>query len=102
MSIGYGFHATMTALPGKGDELVDLLLRAPALPHKDCLVFLVGRSASDPDVVHVTEGWSSEQAHREFFATAPARETVARTQALLAGEAGWDDQIPLGGKAFRS
>jgi hypothetical protein len=43
MSLTHGFHATMTAQPGKGDELIEFLLNAPSLPNVDCVVFLVGR-----------------------------------------------------------
>jgi hypothetical protein len=32
MAVNHGFHATMTARPGKGDELVEFLLNAPSLP----------------------------------------------------------------------
>ena len=74
----HGFHATMTAHPGKGDELVELLLAAPSLPHEDCVVFLVTRSASNGDVVSVTEGWTSREAHAAFFATRAAQTLVSR------------------------
>ena len=48
----------MTARPGKGDELIDVLPSAttgmgPATS-ENCVLFLVGRSASNKDVVHVT------------------------------------------------
>jgi len=89
----------MTAQPGKGAEVVGLLLRAPSLPHPDCVVFLVGRSAADPDVVHVTEGWTTEEAHRTFFASAAAQDLVARLQPLLTGESRYTDEVPVGGKA---
>lgn len=99
MIVEHGFHATMTAQPGKGDEIVELLLRAPSLPNEDCVVFLVGRSASNPDTIHVTEGWTSQQAHSEFFATEPAQALVAQLQSLLTGESQYTDQVPVGGKA---
>ena len=89
----------MTARAGKGDELVKLLLDAPSLPNGECVVFLVGRSASDPDTVHVTEGWTSQRAHSEFFATEPAQALVAKLQPLLAGEPRYTDEVPVGGKA---
>ncbi|SNY37260.1 putative quinol monooxygenase [Paractinoplanes atraurantiacus] len=95
----HGFRATMTARPGLGDEVVALLLAAPSLPHPDCVVFLVGRSAADPDIVHVTEGWTSREAHAEFFATEPAQTLVAGLQPLLTGESAYSDEIPVGGKA---
>lgn len=99
MTVGHGFHATMTAHPGKGDELVGFLLDAPSLPNEDCVVFLVSRSASDPDLVHVTEGWTSQAAHAEFFATEQAKALVAKLQPLLAGESQYVDAVPVGGKA---
>jgi quinol monooxygenase YgiN len=99
MSVNHGFHATMTAQPGKGDELVELLLNAPSLPNEDCVVFLVGRSARDRDVVHVTEGWTSEEAHGRFFATEEAQALVAKLQPLLTGESQYVDEVPVGGKA---
>lgn len=99
MAVEHGFHATMTARPGKGDELVEFLLNAPSLPNPDCVVFLVGRSAGDADIVHVTEGWTSEEAHAAFFATEQARELVAELQPLLAGESQYTDEVPVGGKA---
>lgn len=99
MTIRHGFHATMTAKPGKGDEVIDLLLHAPSLPNDDCVVFLVGRSAADPDTIFVTEGWTSSEAHSGFFRSEPAQTLVARLQPLLAAESAYTDEIPVGGKA---
>jgi quinol monooxygenase YgiN len=100
MSVHHGFHATMTARRGRGDEVIALLLGAPALPHPDCVVFLVGRSAGDPDVIHVTEGWTTAEAHSAFFATEPARTLVAELQKLITGDSQYTDEVPVGGKAF--
>jgi quinol monooxygenase YgiN len=99
MTISHGFHATMTAQPGKGDELVDFLLKSPSLSNEDCVVFLIGRSAGNPDIVHVTEGWTTEEAHRRFFATDAAQTLVAQLQPLIAGEPQYVDEVPIGGKA---
>jgi quinol monooxygenase YgiN len=99
MSVTHGFHATMTARPGRGDDVIRLLLDAPSLAHPDCAVFLVGRSAGDPDVVHVTEGWTSPEAHTAFFATEPAQALVAALQVLLHGDSRYADEVPVGGKA---
>ena len=99
MTVRHGFHATMTAQPGKADELIELLLNAPSLPHEDCVVFLVSRSASDRDVVHVIEGWTSAEAHSQFFAGEPAQALVAKLQPLLVGESTYTDAVPVGGKA---
>ncbi|MFF9803309.1 antibiotic biosynthesis monooxygenase, partial [Streptomyces rochei] len=57
MIASFGFNATLTARPGMGDRLVDLLLTGlnEGSPGADehCVVYLVSRSASDPDVIHV-------------------------------------------------
>ena len=89
----------MTAKPGKADEVLQVLLNAPSMPNPDCVVFLVSRSAENPDTVHVTEGWTSREAHSRFFATEPALALVARLQSLLEGESVYTDEVPVGGKA---
>jgi quinol monooxygenase YgiN len=98
----HGFRATMKALPGKGDELVELLLSAatgngPAT-NENCIVYLVGRSATDKDVVHVLEGWTSREAHAENFASEWAKAFVAKLAPLVSGEAQYQDEVPIGGK----
>src|SRR5262245_34672920 len=104
MKATYGFRATMTARPGKGNDLVDLLLRAttggPAA-NDACVVFLVGRSASNDDLVHVTEGWTTREAHAANFASDRAKAFTARIAALVDGEVQYQDEVPVGGR-FRN
>jgi quinol monooxygenase YgiN len=101
MKATYGFRATMMARPGKGDELVDLLLSAttdgPAA-NDACVVFLVGRSASNGDVVHVTEGWTTREAHAANFASDHAKAFTARIAPLVGGEVQYQDEVPAGGR----
>ncbi|KUJ55790.1 antibiotic biosynthesis monooxygenase [Streptomyces sp. NPDC093228] len=103
MIASYGFNATLTARPGMGDALVDLLLTglnegSPGAS-RFCVVYLVSRSASDPDVVHVTEGWTSEEDHHRIFGGEAAQAIVAQIGALLAKEPEYTDYVPLRGKA---
>ena len=100
MKATYGFRATMTARPGKGDELIDLLLSATTEgsgASEHCVVYLVGRSAGNRDVVHVTEGWTTREAHAENFASEKAKAFVARIVPLLGGEPEYQDEVPVGG-----
>jgi quinol monooxygenase YgiN len=102
MNATYGFHATMTARSGKGDELVDILLRAttstgPATS-ENCVLYLVGRSAGNKDVVHVTEGWTTKEAHAENFASEQAKAFLAKIAALVSEGAQYQDEVPIGGK----
>ncbi|MGW9207389.1 putative quinol monooxygenase [Embleya sp. NPDC055664] len=103
MIANYGFNATLTAAPGMGDRLVDLLSTglddgSPGAS-EHCVVYLVSRSASDPDVVHVTEGWTTEEDHHRTFAGEAAQAIVARIGELLAKEPENTDYVPVCGKA---
>jgi quinol monooxygenase YgiN len=103
MDITYGFNATLTAKQGMGDQLVTLLLSGldegnPG-SNEHCLVYLVSRSASDPDVAHVTEGWTTEEDHHRVFASDAAQAIVSQFADLVAGEALYTDYVPVNGKA---
>ncbi|WP_193608277.1 putative quinol monooxygenase [Nocardioides lijunqiniae] len=103
MTAHYGFQSTMIAKPGLGDQLVELLLTGleegspGATEH--CLVFLVSRSLSNPDVAHVTEGWTTEEDHHRVFAGPAAQAMVAQFADLLAEEPTYTDYTPVNGKA---
>lgn len=99
MIANHGFSATVTAHPGKGDEVVKMLLDSPSLSHEDCVVFLISRSTGNPDVIHVVEGWTSEEAHDRFFAGEMAQALVARLDQLVAETSAYTDFVPVGGKA---
>ena len=99
----YGFTATMTAKPGRGDDLIRLLMSGldegnPATS-EHCIVYLVSRSAADPDTAHVIEGWTSEEDHHRVFAGAAAQAIVAQFSDILASESAYSDLVPVGGKA---
>ncbi|MEU3188286.1 antibiotic biosynthesis monooxygenase [Streptomyces sp. NPDC006923] len=103
MNAAYGFNATLTAKPGLGDQLVDLLLTgldegSPGASEY-CVVYLVSRSASSPDVVHITEGWTSEEDHHRIFAGEAAQSIVSRIDGMLAKESEYTDYVPVRGKA---
>ncbi|MDX3772245.1 MULTISPECIES: putative quinol monooxygenase [unclassified Streptomyces] len=103
MIVKYGFNATLSAKSGLGDRLVDLLLTgldegSPGAS-EHCVVYLVSRSASDPDVVHVTEGWTSEEDHHRIFAGEAAQAIVAQIDGLLAKESEYTDYVPVRGQA---
>jgi quinol monooxygenase YgiN len=103
MNSNYGFNCTMTAKPGMGEQLVDLLLTGlnDGNPGSTewCVVYLVSRSASNPDVAHVTEGWTSEEDHHRIFAGEAAQAIVAQFGDLLAEVPTYTDYVPVRGKA---
>lgn len=103
MNANYGFQCTMTAKPGLGDELVNLLLTGldednPGASEY-CVVYLVSRSASNPDVAHITEGWTTEEDHHRIFEGPAAQAIVAQFADLLVEEPTYTDYVPVSGKA---
>lgn len=102
MIADYGFSATLTAKPAMGDQLVNLLLTglnedSPGAS-EHCVVHLVFPSASSPDSVHVTEGWTSEEDHHRIFAGEPTQAIVAQIDGLPAKESEYTDYAPVHGK----
>jgi quinol monooxygenase YgiN len=93
----------MTAKPGMGDQLVDLLLSGlnDGNPGSTewCVVYLVSRSATNPDVAFIQEGWTSIEDHQRVFASDEAQAIVAQFADLLAEEPIYGDLVPVDGKA---
>jgi hypothetical protein len=86
-----------------GGQLVDLLLTGlhEGNPGSTewCVVNLVSRSASNPDVAHVTEGWTSEEDHHRVFAGKAAGAILGQFGDLFAEEPTYTDCVPVGGEA---
>ncbi|WP_237404653.1 putative quinol monooxygenase [Actinacidiphila reveromycinica] len=91
----------MTAHPGRGGELAGLLLRvAEGLRgFPGCEVYLVGREAGAPDVVHVTEVWRDEGAAQAALSAPPTADgpRPADVLALLSAPPRRTDLAVLGG-----
>jgi quinol monooxygenase YgiN len=63
------------------------------------VVYLVSRSASNPDLVTVQEGWTTEEDHHRIFGGAAAQAIVAQFADILVGEPSYDDLVAVYGKA---
>ena len=78
----------LTAKPGQGGELSDLLLRVTEALRgfPGCEVYAIARDASDPDTVRVIEIWQDEEsAQRALTSTPGVGPKPADVIALLAG-----------------
>jgi quinol monooxygenase YgiN len=97
----YGMYAKFTAKPGERDALAAILLEAAAAaePVKECELYIVNLSDSDPEVLWVTEVWSSAEAHAASLAQEATRATIQRAMPMIAGVE--PVQItPVGGKGL--
>lgn len=102
---GVGRYVKFTAQPGRGDELATLLLAAADSLQgvAGCELYVINRSASEPDVVWVTELWldqASLDASLEQLQTEAGRAQIGQVMALLAGPPERIDLEPLGGVGY--
>ena len=98
----FGLHGKLIAVPGKGDELAELLLEAArgleSLPQ--CQLYLVSREAADKDVIWVTEVWSSREVQRESLTLDNVRDLITKARPLIADISEQTELIPDGGKGI--
>jgi quinol monooxygenase YgiN/mannose-6-phosphate isomerase-like protein (cupin superfamily) len=107
VSEGVARHVKFTAGPGKGGQLAAALLRA-AESLRDtpgCELYVVNRSATDPDEVWVTERWRDQatlDASLEQLKTDAGRARITEVTALLAEGQRPDlvELVPLGGVGY--
>ena len=80
---------TLGTLPGKRDELVEILTRPSAeLGTVGCLLYEVGVSDEQPDTVFVAELWTSSEAHQASLQLDSVRAAISEARPLLSGEMG--------------
>jgi len=102
---GVGRYVKFTAQPGSGEEVAVLLLDA-ADSLRDvagCELYVVNRTASEPDVVWVTELWLSQEAldaSLEQLQTDEGKARIGQVMALLAKPPELTELAPLGGVGY--
>ena len=102
---GVGRYVKFTAQPGRGDEVAQLLLAVAESLREvaGCEMYVINRSASEPDVVWVTELWLSQEAldgSLEQLSTDEGKARIAEVTALLAGPPELHEVEPLGGVGY--
>lgn len=92
----FGLIGKMTAVEGKRDELIEILLEGVAgMP--GCLSYVVARDPSEPDAIWITEVWKDQEAHQASLALPAVQDAIARGKPLIAS---FDQQLvtePVGG-----
>lgn len=95
----YGLIGRMTAVSGKRDALVEILLRGTTgMP--GCLSYVIATDATDPDAIWVTEVWESKAAHDASLALPSVREAIAQGRPLIAGFGPSTVTSPVGGQGL--
>lgn len=92
----YGLIGKMTAVSGKRDELIEILLEGTGgMP--GCLSYVIATDPSNEDAIWVTEVWNSEESHRASLSIPAVRDAIARGQSLIAGFEERTVTTPVGG-----
>lgn len=97
----FGMYAKFTSKPGDREALAAILLEAAAAAEtvKECELYIVNLSESEPDVLWVTEVWSNAEAHSASLKDEATRATIQRAMTLIAGVEPIP-LVPLGGKGL--
>ena len=98
-----GRYAKMTAKPGQGEALAQKMLEvADALREvAGCELYVINRSAGEPDVIWVTELWQSQEQLDQALESPGAKESIQEVLDLVERE-GFErvDLEPVGGVGY--
>lgn len=97
----YGLIGKMTAVAGKRDALVSILLEGVAnMP--GCLSYVVAKDPADANAIWITEVWDGEQSHRASLSLPAVKQAIARGKPLIAGFGDSTVTEPVGGHGLVS
>lgn len=92
----YGLIGKMTAVDGKRDELVAILLDGVSgMP--GCLSYVVATDPADANALWITEAWDSKASHDASLALPSVKAAIAKGRPLIAAFANGTVTTPVGG-----
>jgi quinol monooxygenase YgiN len=91
----------LTAKPGQRQRVVEILLESgKLLDDPACLLYLVGESTDDPNVIWVVDLWTSQEAHAAALKAPELQPFVAQAMPLLEGRPEQIEVRPVGGRGL--
>jgi quinol monooxygenase YgiN len=98
----YALLNRLTAKPGHRQQVVGILIEAGRAfdDNSDCLLSLVSESADDPNVIWVTDLWTTREAHEAALQAPELRPFVEKSLPLLDGRPEQIEIRPVGGKGL--
>ncbi|MFB7718717.1 putative quinol monooxygenase [Nocardia sp. NPDC056100] len=84
----FSVYGRMTALPGRRDELIAVLLAGLRAGDQDggLISFSINAAVDDPDTVWLTQLWVDKAAHDATTRSEPVAAVSRQVPALLAGQ----------------
>lgn len=96
----YGLIGKIKAIPGKRDELVQILLESTReMP--GCLSYVVAQDTVDGDAIWVTEVWQTRELHQASLSLLAVQQALSRGRSLIAGFGERFETLPVGGKGLQ-
>ena len=78
----WGLIAKITLIPGKRDEMVEIL-RESAADMPGCLSYVVAKDASDENTIWVTEVWDSAASHDASLTLPAVKNAIPRAKSIV-------------------
>lgn len=95
----FGLIGSFSAVPGKRDELIAILLGgSAAMP--GCLSYIVAKAIDDPDRIWITEIWESREMHQNSLALPSVQQAIREGRPLIAGFGERFETVPIGGQGL--
>ena len=92
----YGLIGKMRAKAGQRDALARILVEGVAgMP--GCLSYVVANDPSDPELLWITEAWTSKDAHAASLALPSVRDAITKGRPLIAEMSRVAETLPIGG-----
>ena len=96
----HGLIGKMTAVEGKRDELIGILLEGTkAMP--GCLSYIVAKDPTDTTTIWVTEVWEDQASHEALLALPAVWEAIAKGKPLIAKFDQGVTTEPVGGHGLK-
>jgi quinol monooxygenase YgiN len=101
--VTYALLNKLTTLPGKRDQVLEILLESGRLFDNNpaCYLYLVSESTDDANVVWVIDLWSSQEEHAVALKAPELRPFVEKAMPLLEGMPEQIELRAIGGKGLR-
>ncbi|AYB33918.1 putative quinol monooxygenase [Chryseolinea soli] len=84
----YGFTGSFKTKPGKGADMIAILLQAAESVRtaKGCHLYIISQDEKDPDNIHVFETWDSREDHDNSLKMEDSKGLIAQAMPLLEGK----------------
>ncbi len=97
----HGLIGKMTAVEGKRDELISILLHGSGeMP--GCLSYVVAKDVADSNAIWVTEVWQDEASHKASLTLPAVRDAIAKGKPMIAKFDQFVITQPMGGHGLPS